>query len=703
MDLGLPARVFTRITADANGEFSLTRTVPNSVAGGTRISFQVIAFRGANSVKSDAITERVISGSPGLSSRPANTTCTAFDRPPTSASLTLSPVYTSASLSSPIFMEQPPGDDTVWYAAEQAGRIKRFNNNATGSGTTTVLNISGQVLSGGELGMLSMTFHPDYQNNGHIYVYYTRGTFSSPRSRISRFTTTDGGNSFGSEQVLIDTSQPFTNHNGGHLDFGPDGYLYFGFGDGGSADDPGNRAQNPNSFMGTYIRIDVDSGNPYSIPPSNPFASSPGGLPEVYAWGLRNPYRWSFDRETGELWAGDVGQNAREEISVITLGGNYGWKVMEGFRCSNPGAGTCDDPAFTPPIWDYPHSGSQSVIGGYVYRGDEIPGLNGTYLFADFYKARVYGLFRDSGGTLSQATVATRSGIQISSFAEDHDGELYVLDYAGDVYKITDATPPGPNVVPGNLSETGCFDAIDPTIPASGLIPYQPSMELWSDGLEKKRWMAVPDGTTIDLEADGDFSFPIGTVLIKEFQYQGQRVETRLVHAPLGRRMGWLHLPLERKRDRRRAGSERTGGRARHRLHLGAPRSGHLLHLPHLGGRRQPGPGARSARQAHRLPQRLGQPDRHPRCHRHVLVHTRLRSFHSEASRRRSPRRPRPAATCTPTAPCATVPTAAPRTTWTFAGPRIWPRRTSATSPRPTAREASRAPSVSRQAIPTRP
>jgi uncharacterized repeat protein (TIGR03806 family) len=540
LDIANPVVLQGITTADASGVATFDLTVPATAPLGMSVAFQAMAIRGpggADTVKSNPILVTVQdladTGAPvGLPGRPANTTCLPPDRPATSASLQLTRRYSGVGFNVPTTLVQPPGNGNFWYVGEQGGAIKRFANTSSVSSTSTVLDISGPVFSGGsELGLLSIAFHPDFANNGEMYVYYTAGNFFSQTSRISRFTSNNGGASFpaNSEEILLEVSQPASNHNGGHLLFGPDGYLYFGFGDGGSANDPWNNSQNTNNVLGTMIRIDVDNGAPYGIPSDNPFASG-GGAPEIFAWGLRNPYRWSFDRITGEMWVADVGQDRQEEISIVELGGNYGWRVMEGTFCANPGGFGCSAPEYIEPVHSYSHGGGQrSVIGGYVYRGSAIPSLFGAYVFAEFYDGSIRGLFLDSATQQWESdTVATRSGLQTASFAEAQSGELYVLDYAGRIYQLEEATPPS-TVFPATLSATGCMDPADVGEPGPALIGYEPNSQLWSDDLDKRRWFALPDGTTVDVESDGDLDFPIGTVIFKEFSWQGQRIETRMM------------------------------------------------------------------------------------------------------------------------------------------------------------------------------
>jgi uncharacterized protein (TIGR03437 family) len=292
------------------------------------------------------------------------------------------------------------------------------------------------VLSGGERGLLGLAFHPQFSSNRRFFVNYTNRPNGATVIAEYKVSASDPNVADTAETILLTIAQPFANHNGGMIDFGRDGFLYIGLGDGGSANDPGNRAQNIEELLGKMLRIDVDtpSGNlPYSSPPTNPFFGNTPGRDEIYAVGLRNPWRWSFDRQTGELWAGDVGQGQIEEIDIIRLGENYGWRVLEGRRCTNLGPGSCADPRFIPPIYEYPHVGSNcsgSVTGGYVYRGAAGSLPVGSYVFADYCFGTIY-LWENN-----QARTLLDTSLGITSFGEDESGEIYVLEGGGSIYKL---------------------------------------------------------------------------------------------------------------------------------------------------------------------------------------------------------------------------------------------------------------------------
>lgn len=367
--------------------------------------------------------------------------------PPGGVDIATQRAYSQLSFIRPLAMLQLPGNDTRWYVAEQAGIIRVFNNDPNVAQSTVFANLTAIVDDGpNEAGLLGFAFHPDFANNGEVYVSYT-GNANGLISRISRFVSQDGGITLNiaSEQVLLSMAQPFGNHNGGHIAFGPDGFLYIGFGDGGSGGDPNNNGQNTQNLFGTIVRIDVDAPAPYGIPANNPFAGNPlcsqgvgaADCPEIYAWGFRNPWRWSFDSLTGALWLGDVGQSSWEEIDRVERSMNYGWRQREGAHCFNPSVGCSTN--FVDPITEYGRTLGGSVTGGYVYRGMAVTGLAGHYVFGDFSSGRIFSVPANSmQGTVADELLA--SGRSIASFAEDIDGEIYLLDFGtGGIFQIVDA------------------------------------------------------------------------------------------------------------------------------------------------------------------------------------------------------------------------------------------------------------------------
>jgi glucose/arabinose dehydrogenase len=322
-----------------------------------------------------------------------------------------------------------PGQDGRYLGLYQPGVIVLLDESSPEE-QVEVADLQDRVNDEGrEEGLLGLAFAPDWSETGYIYVNYTAA--NPRRSVLSRLSFDGETVDTASEQVLLEVDQPFANHNGGALEFGPDGYLYYGLGDGGSQGDPMGNGQNGN-HLGSILRLDV-SGDQIAIPPDNPFADGAEGFEEeVYAYGLRNPWRFSFDRETGDLWVADVGQFFYEEVDIVEAGGNYGWNIMEGPGCFEPPA-DCDQSGLELPVAFYTHDQGCSITGGYVYRGTEIEGLPGWYLYSDFCSGRIWAL---SSEDPTQVVVLLDSGLPVSSFAEDSEGELFVLAFDGTIYRI---------------------------------------------------------------------------------------------------------------------------------------------------------------------------------------------------------------------------------------------------------------------------
>lgn len=461
----------------------------------------------------------------GLDARPANPTCVAPERPLSGYDAELVRVYSNLSFAIPTWIDDVPSVPGYLYVAEQAGRLVRFQDTPGVSTSQVVMDIRAEVNNpSNEEGLLGVAFHPDFANNGEIYVYFTG---SGSTLQLWRAVSNDGGQTASLDQQLVSIPDPFWNHNGGALAFGPDGYLYWGLGDGGSGGDPGNRAQNVNEWLGKIHRIDVDNGNPYAIPADNPFAAG-GGRAEIYAWGFRNPWRFSFDEQTGELWVGDVGQNDWEEVDKVVRGGNYGWRILEGTACYNPA--NCSDAGMVRPYVTYANNGGASVIGGVVYYGSELPELSGAFLYSDISYGDVNAVVGDPVTGLPTSELVATANRALSHFATAPDGEVLAIDYYnGGIYRLqrVGAAPADP--FPQKLSQTGCMDPGDTRQPGPMLVPFDVNHPFWSDGAEKERFAAIPDGTTITVGDDGDFEFPIGSVLIKHFEVGGVRVETRLM------------------------------------------------------------------------------------------------------------------------------------------------------------------------------
>lgn len=345
-----------------------------------------------------------------------------------------------------LFFEQPTeiqnaGDGSNrLFVCEKFGRIRVFENRADVESSTLFLDLEERVETASEMGLLGLAFHPDYAVNGYFYVNYNINRNDSNFTIIARFGN-DPENpdqaDIESEVILLEFYQPFPNHDGGQLAFGPDGYLYIGTGDGGSGGDPLNAGQRLNTMLGKILRIDVDNPGQvrnYGIPADNPFVDDPESLDEIYAYGLRNPWRFSFDSETGRLWAADVGQDRFEEIDIIEKGKNYGWKIMEGWHCFSPFNG-CDSTGLTGPVWEYGRSGGASITGGYVYRGDDVAELYGSYIYADFVSGKIWALIYD-GESPATAELIEDTDEFISTFGVDESDELYFASFGGALYRF---------------------------------------------------------------------------------------------------------------------------------------------------------------------------------------------------------------------------------------------------------------------------
>ncbi len=350
--------------------------------------------------------------------------------------------FPNLSFTQPVDIQTPRDGSNRLFVISQPGQILVFDNSSSASNSKTFLDIRSDVLAGGEQGLLGMAFHPDFSSNGYFYVDYTAG--SPRRTVISRFQVSasdpDKADA-GSELVLLEVEQPYSNHNGGQIQFGPDGYLYISFGDGGSGGDPQNNGQNLSTLLGSIIRIDVDraeNGNYYAIPEDNPF-NYPGApidyRKEIYAFGLRNVWRFSFD-VSGRLWAADVGQNEWEEVNIIEKGGNYGWRIMEASHCYNPPSG-CDTNGLILPVVEYGHNsaGGYSITGGYVYNGSALPNLNGKYIYGDFVTGNIWAL--EYNDLFESNELVASTNYSISTFGLDESGEIYFADYSGGkIYKF---------------------------------------------------------------------------------------------------------------------------------------------------------------------------------------------------------------------------------------------------------------------------
>ena len=502
----------------------------------------------------------------GLDVRPNNTTCLAGEEP--SVSIATQAVFAGlGNFSSPILMLQEPASSARWYVVQQGGLVYDFDNQPTVTTKRVFIDLTPAVAGavGGEEGLLGMAFHPGWPTtDSRVYFSYTANNAGQHVSRIVEYRTTDGGQTADATtaRVILQINQPETNHNGGNIAFGPDGFLYIGFGDGGGGGDAhgsiGN-GQRLSTLLGKILRIDVDGttgATPYAIPDGNPYKYASGttpnavcnndawaftqNCPEIYAYGFRNPWRWSFDKDTGELWVGDVGQNQWEEVDRVVVGGNYGWRCYEGNHTYNATCGT-HAASVIPPIAEYDHSsGNIAITGGYVYRGSAIPSLVGHYVFGDYGSGTIWQIPRDTQPTLP-VTTGLNSGLNISAFAQGADGELYAVDLNGSLRQLV-AGGQSAGSIATQLSQTGCVMPTDPTQPVAGVIPYAPNAPFWSDGAVKTRYLALPNGTRITVGTDGDFDLPNGTVLVKNFRLGSRLVETRLLmHHDNGQWAGYTY------------------------------------------------------------------------------------------------------------------------------------------------------------------
>lgn len=372
--------------------------------------------------------------------------CALFSTVEAAAAIIWNKVF--SGLSQPVDIVSPRDGTGRLFLVQQTGAIRVVRNGAIQP--TSFIDLSGLITPGGEQGLLGLAFHPQYATNRQFFVNYTRA--GDGATIVARYTANPNNPDIADPQsatTLLTIAQPYSNHNGGSVKFGADGFLYIGMGDGGSSNDPQLRAQDKTTLLGKILRIDVNSGNPYAIPPGNPFPNGVGGLPEIFAIGLRNPWRISFDRLNGDFWIGDVGQGAVEEIDLLPAGAgagaNLGWRVLEGNQCTGlSGPVTCTDPTLTAPVITYTHTVGCSVTGGFVYRGQAVPALVGQYLYGDFCSGRLWAAQKNGAGQWIPALLGDTT-FGISAFGEDEAGELYFADYgAGDIYKFADNAPASP-------------------------------------------------------------------------------------------------------------------------------------------------------------------------------------------------------------------------------------------------------------------
>jgi glucose/arabinose dehydrogenase len=355
--------------------------------------------------------------------------CWAARKGPEPAGVCLETIATG--FSRPVWAGAVPGGET--WVVEQAGLVRRVGQRRP------LLDLHDRVSrKGNEEGLLGLAVHPNFPQDPRVFLYWSEQW--PRRSVIASFKATPDRIDKSSIQVLLEVEQPYRNHNGGHLVFGPDGYLYIGLGDGGSGGDPDGNGQRPDTLLGSILRLDVDGAKPYAIPPDNPFAAGGAGLPEVWAWGLRNPWRFAFDPVTGWLWAGDVGQNLYEEVTFVRGGGNHGWNVWEGRHCYK--SETCDGAGLVPALWDYPRDQGQSVTGGIVYQGRAFPELTGAFLVADFVTGKLWALCSDGHALLGETELVDTSK-NIAHIGLTRTGEALVVGFDGTLSQLVPKPPEG--------------------------------------------------------------------------------------------------------------------------------------------------------------------------------------------------------------------------------------------------------------------
>jgi uncharacterized repeat protein (TIGR03806 family) len=474
----------------------------------------------------------------GLQTRPANPTCVAGAPPPTAAKFVR--IWPTVTFTTALDIVPHPNGTEMVVAQKDCKVIAVPKDPAATQAQARTLMTIPMCNTDVESGLLSFQFHPDFKTNGYVFAVYTRND-GMHSTRVARFKSSDAGKTIDptTELKIWEHVQRRGTHHGGSMHFGPDGMLYVSFGDDNSGDYMDarfNDAQNPKVSYGKLFRLDVtappDAGKPYHIPADNPFADGAMGIPEMYARGFRNPWRFSFDRGgTHELWLADPGEEANgnkgddgkadpyERINRIQKGKFYGWPFWQGSHCYR----TCGVEKGELPEAEYSHNGGPSaIVGGFVYRGAAVPGLVGKYIHADYEHGQAY---------IYDPATKMRTGFSQGgkpvAFGEDLDGELYLAREGGQIEKLQNSVTMGMGGFPNLLSQTGCVLPTDATKPAAGMIPFTVAQFFWSDGAEKERFLAVPDGKTIDVAADGDMTLPPGGVTMKNFRMGGKLFETR--------------------------------------------------------------------------------------------------------------------------------------------------------------------------------
>ncbi len=458
-------------------------------------------------------------------------------------------VFSTLRFDRPVYLTGAGDQSQRIFVVEQAGVIRWFSKQEEQPTSDIFLDIREWISRrGNEEGLIGFAFHPEFKNNGYVYCHFSskrdkaEGQRAAPNI-LSRFKISEDPNKVDvdSELVLMKIQQPYENHNGGSLEFGKDGYLYLSLGDGGYRDDPHGNGQNVSTLLGSILRIDVDrqdEGKQYSIPTDNPFINVQDARPEIYAIGLRNVWRFSFDRKTGDLWAADVGQDRTEEVNIIRKGGNYGWNRYEAKDDFQPKTAIERSELaierHDQPVAFYGRQWGGSITGGYVYRGKKFPELDGSYFFGDYMTGNLWRTKKDNNGEY-QTELARRTGRSIASFGEDDDGEVYLLSFDGGIYQVVTTDKPENTFEdwPKKISETGLFTSTRQYQVADHLIPYEVNAPFWSDDAEKKRYFILPEGKTLGYRQEGSWEVPVGATIVKNFLADDGRrkrmFETRLI------------------------------------------------------------------------------------------------------------------------------------------------------------------------------
>jgi uncharacterized repeat protein (TIGR03806 family) len=475
-----------------------------------------------------------------------------LDSLPDPTPMTATRIYPNLSFDLPTSLTYAPDGSGFALLTEQSGRVRILPSDTNASSTSVFLDLTttGDLqYDGQEQGLLSLAFDPNWATNGFIYLQYVSpgakcqaGVYCTKIVRYTRSSSNPNQADPASRRQLIETPDDHEYHNGGTPRFGPDGMLYVSIGDAGTM-----TGQDTSKLLGVIIRINPNGGNPYSIPAGNPFIGVSGKRPEIWHYGFRNPWRFSFDRLTGDMWIGDVGEVSWEEVDYLpagTPGGkNFGWSFCEGTHDYN--GNSCASITSVPPVIEYPHqnnaTGGFAVMAGFVYRGDLFPQLYGAFIYGDEVSGNVWA-YNPSNQVITRLT-GMDSPV---SFAEDPFAELVIVSHSGPLYRLTSSSGSGTQQFPTTLSGTGLFTSTSALTPKPGLVEYNVNSPLWSDGALKRRWIALPGSQTIDFSPDDSWNFPVGTALVKHFELQvtpttTRRVETRVLLRQVDRWVGYTY------------------------------------------------------------------------------------------------------------------------------------------------------------------